>query len=117
MFAELIQEIIDQLLYAAIDTLAYTWEGYYASFNPGQSVIFDQNISIALEDYYAELEDSWPDVDPYYYIDAMTFAYDGDVMERAFSDATWDPFDSFSEICYIAYELGFLLDAFGGGDF
>lgn len=100
-------------IYFAIDSLymklfAMVWEHWEYSvgaFNHGQTSIYEMYLYSEIEGWLDDAQSAWPYADADYYVDWLMSAYDGEVMERAFSDVIYDPVDHMWDIIYQAQEL------------
>lgn len=99
------------MLYEKLCEVVYThWENVEPSLNPGQNAIYWNHMTWPIEEWVGEAGENWPDADADMYSDSLFTAYDGEVMERAFSDAITRPLDTMWTIIYKAQEIQQLID-------
>lgn len=107
-----IEWMIVELCDDFIEECSESWNANSLGFNPGQYTIYEQNILIALDEWlYDFVWYEWgfyinPNgVDMSQYEDAFWGSYDMEVLERAFSDTMYDPYDRMEEILDRAQRL------------
>lgn len=115
--AEALEFAVDQLFEKLYEVVWSNWEHFVPSFNPGQVSIFFQNMESEVYGWLDDAQSVWPDADADYYVDGLYSCYDGEVMERAFSESIGQPVDRMWEIIETAQMLRDLAAMFEALDF
>lgn len=89
---------IEHLYDVCMNRMYNSWDTYAGTFNHGQLTIYEQNLVFALEEFAISAAVDWPWTDVGIYEDCLFSAYDGEVLERAFSDSIRDPMGDMAEI-------------------
>lgn len=89
---------VEYLKYKTFGVLMDNWGNASAAFNPGQQSIFGTHIMSALGSWMGDAEEDWPDAEASAYEDEVMACYNGEVMERAFSDTVSRPVQPMEEL-------------------
>lgn len=116
-FMEYMLELMITDLYEQyVQVCENNWLTAMQGFNPGQLSIADQNIIPAIDDYLDETSATWvgdfdpASCDPQDYVDAVYDSYDSDVIDRAFSETTYQPLEAMMGIQQGASEVQDVLE-------